>query len=173
MPPPKATRAAATGVATCAIVIEGWDRARTIFSDRQPRRGLPLASKPVFAAVVCPGGGFAPGITWFDATPPGGGAGAGSAGAAFAVGSVLGHGHSPGPVGFSGAPLRPQPASPKAMAPRTNAATQSRKRLCAKNCSPTLPRGPDHSRSHRRGDILAAIPCRVVRALKTAIKRCF
>ena len=39
MPPPTAAVAAATGATTCAIVIEGWDRAKTIFSDRPPRRG--------------------------------------------------------------------------------------------------------------------------------------
>jgi len=109
--------------------------------------GLPFASKPVFAAVVCDGA-FVPGTAWFEATPPGcaGGAlavGAAAFGAELASGAAPAGGcppsprpgHSPGPDGGSGGPARPQPASPNATAASNAAAKQTRKRSCAKEFS--------------------------------------
>jgi len=114
--------------------------------------GLPFVSKPLFAAVVC-AEAFMPGTAWFEAAPAGCGGGALALGAV-AFGAEPGGGATPTeggnaqpspPVpggGGSGGPARPQPATPNATAPSIKAPIQTRKRLCAKKCSPSFRKRP-------------------------------
>jgi hypothetical protein len=172
MPPPTAAVAAATGATTCAIVIEGWDRAKTIFSDRPRLRGChwhrSRFSPPSFAQAV-----------GLRREPPGSTQRRRAAAplpdrqvqrwpsvACWATATA------PAPSAF---PARRYARSRQARRRWRQGLTPQRRPAndCAPKNAPQRFRAPDHTRSHRRGDILAAIPCRAVIAPKTAIRLCF